>query len=199
MKKYMYIVFLFATIACDNSLEIEDININVSGQIINGSTQAPLKGMSVVLKVFTGSGWTGSSHIVASAITDNNGEYRLSYEGKDNNNGVHIYFNSSPYTGDYSTDRFSVSNGKHDFRTILYQNTGLSVIMRSQNPLESRTYTLWLPGVGTSIDSMLGTNRAKGNFYNEVRLNYTRDNVHYEVKDSVFCPINKNTRFILYY
>lgn len=195
----MYIVLLLTTIACDSSLEIEDLNINVSGHIVNGSTQAPLKGVSVALKVFTGSGWTGSSYVVASAVTDNMGEYKLSYYGKNDNNGVCIYFNSSPYNGDYSTDWFSVPHGNHDFRTILYQNTGLSVIMRSQNPIEPRTYTLWLPGIGTSIDSILGTNRAKGNFYNEVRLNYNRDNVHYEVKDSVFCPINENTRFVLYY
>ena len=199
MKKYMYVVFLFATIACDNSLEIEDLNIKVSGQIINGSTQVPLKGVSVVLKVYTGSGWTGGSSVVASAITDHNGKYKLNYYGKDDNNGVYIFLNSSPYTGDYSTDWFSVSNGNNDFKTILYQNTGLTVYMRSTNPLEPRTYTLWLPGIGTSVDSILGTNRAKGNFYNEVRLNYTRDSVHYEVKDSVFCPINENTRFILYY
>lgn len=199
MKKYYYIIILTIFIGCENSLEVEKSDVFVKGQVINESTGKPLERINVSLQIFTGSGWGGGSYVAASTTTDNEGNYQLKYQGSGDNNGIYLSINNSSYNSSYSNDQFSLSNGAHYYKTYLYQNTTLTVHLQSQNPLEPRTYTLWLPGTGTSVDTVFSTNRAKGNFYNKVRLNYTRNGLNYEIIDSVFCPINTETEFIFDY
>ena len=200
MKKYSFLVFLIAVFACESSFEVEDLNIFVTGRIINESTGQPAKGINISLRIFTGSGWQGgSNHVLANARTDDNGIYHLTYRGENTGNGTYLYLNDEPYDANYSTEYFSIFNGDSYFENSLWQNTILTVHMSSQNPLEPRTYTLWLPGVGTSVETVFTSNRAKGNFYNTVRLNYTRNGMNYEIIDSVYCPINEETDFVLKY
>jgi hypothetical protein len=199
MKHYYYIIFLAVLLGCENSFEVENLNILVKGQVINESVGKPLGGLSVSLNIFTGSGWGGGSYVAASTTTDSAGNYLLKYQGSSDNNGIYIYINNNVYNSNYSTDNYIVSNGTNYHKTYLYQNTILTVHLRSQNPLEPHTYSLWLPGIGTSVDTVCSSTRAKGNFYNEVRLNYTHNGEHYEIIDSVYCPINIETHFIFNY
>jgi len=83
MRKYLFIVFISLFIGCENSFEIEDLNINTSGLVINESTGEPIKDINVTIQIFTGSGWSGGgSYVASSSRTNNDGKYQLVYNLK---------------------------------------------------------------------------------------------------------------------
>jgi hypothetical protein len=203
MKKVIIFVFMaLYLIGCDLIQPPVDGKTEISGKIINESTGEVVDNISLILVKGIGSGFGyggGGYKTVAQNNTNVDGNFNLFYDSGSDQNPLIFYINSEPYNNLYSTDNLSISPGTQIKNKIflVYQNTSLKVTINSQIPLEPRTYTLWLPGIGTSIDTVLVTNRAKGNFYNIIKLNYSINNNHFEIIDSVYCPINTTTNFTL--
>lgn len=174
----------------------------ISGIVINESTGAVIDNLSLILVKGIGSGLGyggGGYKTVAQAVTSSDGNFNIFYDAGDDQNSLAFYINKEPYNNLYSINLLNILPGtqiKNKVYTV-YQNTTLQVTLNSQIPLEPRTYTLQLPGIGTSVDTTLVTTRAKGNFYNIIKLNYSIDNNHFEIIDSVYCPINTITNYVL--
>jgi hypothetical protein len=197
-KMHVFIFFALLLNNCDLLSPDPNGEIEFSGLIINESTGNTIPNLGINLKM--GSSSWGGYEIVESAITDKDGKFHLKYDAKNYRNSLHVYINDEPYMGRYSTSNFSIMPGDKIEKDVkIFQNTTLKVKMSSAYPLNKKEYTLWLPGLGTSVDTALTTHHAKGNFYNEVRLVYNRNGEYHEISDSVYCPINEVTTFILTY
>ena len=179
-----------------------DGKTEINGRIINESTAESVDNISLVLVKGVGSGLGyggGGYKTVAQTNTNVDGNFNIYYDAGDDQNSLALYLNKDPYNDLYSIELLNITPGsqiKNKVYTI-YQNTTLKVTLNSQIPLEPRTYTLSLPGIGTSIDTVLVTTRAKGNFYNTIKLSYTIENRNFEIIDSVYCPINTTTNYII--
>ena len=196
IKEYLILCLLLVLPSCKNLTDVEDLNINISGVVINESTGKPLKDISVSLLIYSGGYSTGGgSHYAASTKTNDDGKYQISYTGQ-GDNGVYICINENPYNEKYLNSQFPVYTGESYLESKIYQNTSLRVRLNSKTQPKPGTYTLWIPGGGTN-DTVAVTDRAKGNFYNSVRLYYTIENKNYAIIDSVFCPIDTVTNFNL--
>jgi hypothetical protein len=202
MKNIIFVFMALYLIGCDLIQPPVDGKTEISGRIINESTGKVVDNISLILVKGFGSGFGyggGGYKTVAQTNTNVDGNFNVYYDAGDDQNLLSLYINKEPYNNLYSVELLNILPGtkiKNNNYSV-YQNTTLKVTINSQVPLEPRTYTLWLPGIGTSIDTVLVTTRAKGNFYNTIRLNYSIDNQHYEFVDSVYCPIDTVTNFIL--
>ena len=203
MKKGIIILIMaLYPLSCDILSPPIDGKTEISGRIINESTGEFVDNISLILVKGIGNGFgdgSGSYQTVAQTKSDNKGNFYLFYDAKDDQNLLAFYINKEPYSDLYSIDLKNILPGTKIKNQIysVYQNTKLKVSINSQIPLEPRTYTLWLPGIGTSVDTVLTITRAKGNFYNIIKLSYSMHNDNYEIIDSVYCPINTTTNFVL--
>jgi len=192
---------VFHLFGCEILTPPNDGKTAISGKIINESTGKVVDNISLILVKGIGNGSLLGSNgykTVAQTNSDNEGNFYLSYDAGDDQNLLAFYINKEPYIDLYSVELLNITPGTQIKNKIykVYQNTTLKVTLNSQIPLEPRSYSLWLPGIGTSIDTVLVSTRAKGNCYNTVKLNYTIDNINIEIIDSVYCPINTITNYV---
>jgi hypothetical protein len=203
MKKLILLMLMISYFyGCEVLSPLIDGKTEINGRIINESTGESIGNISLVLVKGVGSGLGyggGSYKTVAQTNTNVDGNFNIYYDAGDDKNSLALYLNKDPYNDLYSIELLNITPGSQIKNKVfsVYQNTKLKVTINSQVPLEPRTYTLWLPGIGTSIDTVLVTNRAKGNFYNIIKLNYSINDNHFEIIDSVYCPINITTNFTL--
>jgi hypothetical protein len=193
-------MIVFSYFSCD-ILSPTDGKSEISGKIIDESTGAVVDNLSLILAKGFGSGLGyggGGYKTVAHSTTDKDGNFYLFYDSNDDQNILAFYINKEPYNHLYSNSLQNISPGSKLKIQIysVYQNTTLKVSLKFITQPKPNSFTLWFPGGGTN-DTLGRTNRAKGNFYNFIRLNYTIDHQHYEVVDSVFCPIDSVTNFVL--
>jgi hypothetical protein len=203
MKKVIIFIFIaIYLIGCNLIQPPVDGKTEIIGKIINESTGEVVPNISLILVKGIGSGFGyggGGYKTVAQSNTNVDGNFNIYYDAGDDQNLLAFFINKEPYNDLYSLELLNITPGTRIKNKVysVYQNTTLKVTLNSQFPLEPRTYTLLLPGIGTSIDTVLVTTRAKGNFYNIVKLNYTIENSNFEIIDSVYCPINTITNYVL--
>ena len=168
-NKLLFMLIVFSLCGCDIFSPSSDGKTEISGVVINESTGEVVPNLSSVIEKIYGGGclgcWRGYL-IVVQTKTDNNGNFRLFYDDSEEKSSLLFHLNKGPYNKSYSVFWQEITPGAKlkNRNYFVYQNTTLKVSLKSQIQLKPRTYTLWLPGIGTSIDTVAMTTRAKGEF-----------------------------------
>lgn len=180
--------------ACD-LLDRGPTVVDLSGTVVNASTEQPLAGLSLSLR--TG-GWAGGS-AAATARTDASGRFRLRAEGYDY---LQFEVNDEPFDARYQGPGVESIYGG-DLRGVrevrVYENTRLTVTAETERPLgPGDAYSIWLPGVGGR--SPVTTTRARGNALNDVRLVVNRrGEAQLDTTLQVYTPLGEETVVALTY
>jgi|GEM_PF-5434529 len=202
MKRIIILILMaFHPFGCDILSPPNDGKTEISGKIINESTGKVVDNISLILVKGIGDGsllGNNGYKIVAQTNSDNDGNFSIFYNAGNDKNLLVFYINKEPYNDLYSGQILHITPGTKikNKNYSVYQNTSLKVSLKFTTQPEPRSFSLWFPGGGTNDTSGV-TTRAKGNFYNTIRLNYSIDDKQFEVVDSVFCPIDTITNFVL--
>jgi len=191
-------IFLFQ-LSCKRE---PDKYINVTGTVLNEQTKIPIGGLYVSLSQATGSssfGTGGGWSVIATKMTDNNGNYSFSVKVNGPANWK-IDINSNPYNSKYSTNWFSVTTEKNYISTIyIYKNATLTASASTNNPLgPNDSFYINLPGIGCKCN-YLTTIRAKGEAFNIVSWSVTRNNTTSIFKDSIYCSSDTTKLYLINY
>lgn len=201
MKKLLFILFSVILFNCSLSTKPQDSTTTVKGTIINESLNAALSNISITLYR------SGCFQLIDSCYSDINGNYIMQYDSeKQINYDLRLWINLVNNNPKYPSYSIKVEVGKNENHNIyLYNYTKLIVILNSDIELTTTDrYTLYLPGIGISglgpiKNKIFEDPHAKGNFSNQVKFIYDRNDSTYEIIDSVFCPIDTSATLIINY
>ena len=181
----------------------DDYSVTVDGVVYDETLNQPAEGVRVVMAPQIG--WfIEPFEIVAQAVTDADGRYRLEYDPVWGPEDYRVQVNYLPFDPlaagpELSGDEFYVRTTGHVTQaTRLFRYATLHVRAETDAPPSSSvSYYLEAPG-RTSRDGSITTS-VRANVFSHVRLVVTRNGVQSEMADSVYCPLGTATEYVFRY
>lgn len=180
-----------------------DHSVTIDGLVYDETLNQPVEGVAVVMAPQIG--WfIEPDEIVAQAVTDADGRYRLEYEPGRGPEDYRVQVNYLPFDSllagrELSGGEFYVRRtGRVTQTTRLYRYATLHVRAETEAPPSPNvSYYLEAPGRG-SRDRPLTTS-VRANAFSQVRLVVSRDGAQSERVDSVYCPLGTATEYVFRY
>ncbi len=181
----------------------DDYSVTVDGLVYDETLNRPAEGVTVVMA--PPSGWfIEADEIVAQAVTDANGRYRLEYDPVWGPEDYRVQVNYLPFDSllagpELSGGEFYVrTTGRVTQTTRLYRYATLHVRAETAAPPS--------PGVSYYLEAAQAGRRdgpittpVRANAFSQVRIVVTRDGARSEMADSVYCPLGATTEYVFRY
>ena len=202
--KVLFIVLVFVLMACSKSTEPITPLVHIRGTVIDESIDKPINNILMHLNRIN---QDNASAIIDSIRTDKSGKFHFEYEPMDKSKfTLELWINYLFSDSEFSSIRTEIPvNSTINKSIFLYEYTELELVLKTDNPLSpTDRFQIDLPKISTSgfgpiQDTLFITPNAKGNFHNQVKFTYDRNGVNHIVLDSVYCPIETCTRFVINY